>query len=245
MRSEFLKVGWDAPSHIHAWQTTRAGGISHNGYASLNLASSVGDDERAVAQNRQLLKDKLGLPEEPRWLRLVHGNKVENTAEMVGTPEADASYTSQTGQVLVIPTADCLPVLFVSKNGDEIAAAHAGWRGLSAGVLEGALTKFHCPPADVSVWFGPAIGPANFEVGQDVFDTFNASHPGSNVAFTATDSVGQYMTDIYKLGQLALKNAGVEKFFGGGLCTFDDERFFSYRRQGAQSGRMASVIWIG
>lgn len=245
MSSEFLKVAWDAPSHIHAWQTTTAGGVSTGGYTSLNLASTVGDDEEAVNQNRQHLKDKLGLPEEPKWLKLVHGSDVENAQEMKGVPEADASYTNKAGQVLLIPTADCLPVLFVSKHGDEIAAAHAGWRGLSAGVLENTLAQFQCPPCDVSVWFGPAIGPSNFEVGQDVFDAFGDSHPGSHTAFTATGSTGKYRANIYKLGVLALQNAGVKKFFGGGLCTFDDDRFFSYRRQGTQSGRMASIIWIG
>lgn len=244
MNNEPLKVAWDAPSHIQAWQTTTAGGVSTGGYTSLNLASTVGDDEKAVKQNRQRLKDKLCMPEEPRWLKLVHGNRVENAAEIEGVPEADASYTNKIGQVLLIPTADCLPVLFVSKNGDEIAAAHAGWRGLSAGVLENTLAKFQCQPCDVSAWFGPAIGPSNFEVGQDVFDAFSVSHPGSNSAFTAAYSMGKYKANIYKLGKLALQNAGVEKFFGGGFCTFDDDSFFSYRRQGKCSGRMASVIWI-
>lgn len=245
MNNEILKVEWDAPSNIQAWQTTRAGGVSDGGYTSLNLATTVGDNQQAVAKNRALLKDKLNLPEDPRWLSLVHDNKVVNAVDIVGIPEADASYTNQAGQVLLIPTADCLPVLFVSKNGDEVAAAHAGWRGLSAGVLENTLAKFKCAAADVSVWFGPAIGPERFEVGQDVVDAFTSSHPGSNSAFATTDLAGKYMADIYALGKLALQNAGVEKFFGAEFCTVDDERFFSYRRQGKKSGRMASVIWIG
>ncbi len=244
MSSELIKVEWDAPPNVHAWQTTIAGGVSKGGYKSLNLASTVGDADYKVEKNRTLLIKKLGLPEEPRWLRLVHGNKVLDAHNIFDTPEADASYSSQNGQVLLIPTADCLPVLFVSKYGDEVAAAHAGWRGLSAGILENTLAKFRCSVADVTVWFGPAIGPTQFEVGRDVFDAFFNTHPGSESAFVEADMPGKFMADIYGLGRHALEKAGVKKFFGGGFCTVSDERFFSYRRQGKESGRMGSLIWF-
>ena len=244
MSDNYLKPLWPAPSKIQAWQTTRAGGYSERGYGEPNLAATVGDNPRHLEANRLKLKHDLRLPNEPEWIRLVHGNLALNVAEINGVPEADATYTNLPNRVLLIPTADCLPVLFASRNGDEIAAAHAGWRGLSAGVLENTLEKFSCPTEDVLAWFGPAIGAKNFEVGEEVLAQFEKSHPGSENFFSSGVKPGKFLADICELGRFALKHAGLRHFYGGGFCTVDDERFFSFRRQGKISGRMASLIWI-
>ena len=245
MRNDYIKVVWSAPENIQAWQTTRSGGYSVNGFEGLNLATTVGDEPKNVEKNRAQMRNDLVLPGEPEWIRLVHGNRVLDVAQKKkGLEEADATYTNQLNRVLLIPTADCLPVLFASRNGDEVAASHAGWRGLSAGVLEKTINQFRCSAADLIAWLGPAIGPQRFEVGQDVYDAFTLSHPGSNCAFTKTAHKGKYLADLYKLARHTLIKAGVSDIYGGGFCTFDDKRFFSYRRQGRLSGRMASLIWI-
>ena len=244
MPADYFRPEWPHHTGIQAWQTTRAGGFSEEGFGSLNLAATVGDCPQAVERNRAKLVQDLSLPNEPEWIRLVHGNRALDVAGRTGVEDADATYTNEPGRVLLIPTADCLPVLFVSKNGKEVAAAHAGWRGLSAGILENTLSLFASAPEDVRAWFGPAIGPENFEVGEDVREAFACTHPGSDVAFLPSEKSGKYLADIYLLGKLALNRCGLRKIHGGSFCTFKDERFFSYRRQGSQSGRMASLIWI-
>lgn len=244
MDKNYIPVDWPPVNGINAWQTTRYGGHSSDGYEKLNLSITVGDNPECVKNNREQLQRDLLLPAEPEWIRLVHGSRAIKVSEKRGVEDADATYTNEPGRVLLIPTADCLPVLFVSESGNEIAAAHAGWRGLSAGILENTLALFESPPDKVSAWFGPAIGPACFEVGDDVRDTFLSTHPGSEKAFKAGVAPGKFLADIYRLGQLALGNVGVKNFYGGSFCTYTDERFFSYRRQGKISGRMASLIWM-
>ncbi|MCB1758038.1 MAG: peptidoglycan editing factor PgeF, partial [Gammaproteobacteria bacterium] len=222
----YLKPQWPVPPGIQAWQTTRLGGYSRNGYGEMNLAATVGDDPQHLAKNRAKLKQDLSLPDEPAWIRLVHGNLALDAQDVSGVPDADATYTGQPNRVLLIPTADCLPVLFASRHGNEVAAAHAGWRGLSAGILENTLARFRCPPEDVLAWFGPAISAKNFEVGEEVLAQFAKSHPGSERFFDQGAKPGKYLADIYQLGRYALQRAGLRDCYGGGFCTVEDERFF-------------------
>lgn len=240
-----LRPDWPLPPQIHAAQTTRQGGVSLAPYAEFNLASHVGDDPTHVLTNRHLLREQLALPNEPLWLEQVHGISVHRaTPENMPTqaPRADAVYTDQPGIVLAVLTADCLPVLFASRDGTEIAAAHAGWRGLHAGVLEETLSHFRSPPSDILAWFGPAISQAAFEVGEDVYRAFTAHDPVAVSAFIPSIRSGHWQADLYQLARLRCHAAGVQSIHGGDLCSFSDPRFFSYRRENP-TGRMASLIW--
>lgn len=238
----WIKPDWPLPAHVHAAVTLRTGGVSAGRYASLNPAAHVNDDPEHVAANRQIIKDMLQLPAEPVWLQQVHGVRVVNADEAQGLEEADASFADQSGTVCAVLTADCLPLLFCGDDGEVIAAAHAGWRGLQAGIVAETLYAMSCD--DVHVWLGPAIGPDNFEVGDEVREAFIADNPIAAVAFRAGQQPGKWMADIYRLARIKLAELGVEKVYGGGLCTVADaQRFYSYRRDGAATGRMASLIW--
>lgn len=237
----WIKPDWTVPKHVHAAFTLRTGGISAGSYASLNPASHVQDDAQAVAANRDIIKSMLNLPAEPVWLQQVHGVTVVKADQVLGLPEADASYTDQAGTVCAVLTADCLPVLFCGDQGAVVAAAHAGWRGLQAGVIEQTLAAMGC--GEVQIWLGPAIGPACFEVGSEVRDAFVADDSLAAAAFRETES-GKWLADIYQLARIRLAAVGVDQVFGGGLCTVTDaQRFYSFRRDGAATGRMASLIW--
>jgi YfiH family protein len=212
-------------------------------YASLNLGSHVGDEPAAVLRNRLLLEQDAALPATPAWLNQVHGTAVLDLSKWQGElATADAAVSRQVGQVCLVMTADCLPVLFCNRQGTQVAAAHAGWRGLCEGVLEQTLAHF-ANPADVMVWFGPAIGPGQFEVGAEVRTAFIQKNAGANLAFVPQGDA-KYLANIYLLARQRLMAAGVSQFYGGEHCTFSDpELFFSYRRDG-QTGRMASCIWL-
>jgi len=234
---------WPAPAHVRAVSTTRTGGVSQPPYDSLNLASHVGDQDGAVRANRQQLVKQLGLAVEPVWLEQVHGDKVVNAALAAGTPPADASYTQQPGVVCAVMTADCLPVLFCDRQGEVVAAAHAGWRGLAGGVLEATVAAMGAPVDSLLAWLGPAIGPADFEVGDEVRATFVDRQAEATAAFSRSGN-GQWLADIYQLARFRLASAGIEHIYGGGFCTFSDShRFYSFRRQ-STTGRMASLVWI-
>jgi YfiH family protein len=238
----WIKPNWPVAAHIHAAVSLRTGGVSQGAYASLNLAAHVQDEPAAVAQNRRLIQDYLQLPSAPVWLQQVHGVKVikaDNISTLV--PIADASYTDQPGVVCAVLTADCLPVLFCGDQGRVIAAAHAGWRGLQAGILTETLKQMGCQA--VLAWLGPAIGPQHFEVGDEVRQLFVDDNPATQQAFKAYKP-GKWLADIYQLARINLAELGVEAIYGGGLCTVaDSARFYSYRRDGADTGRMASLIW--
>lgn len=237
----WIKPDWPLPPHVHAATTLRSGGVSIGGYASLNPASHVDDKPEHVMTNRQIIRDMLDLPTEPVWLQQVHGVQVVKADQVVGVPEADASFTDQANTVCAVMTADCLPVLFCGDNGKVIAAAHAGWRGLQAGIIKQTLSAMHCE--QVSIWLGPAIGPDNFEVGDEVLHAFVAQTPEAEQAFKA-HSPGKWLANIYQLARLQLKELGIDQIFGGEYCTVaDPQRFYSYRRDGAATGRMASLIW--
>ncbi|WP_411703586.1 purine nucleoside phosphorylase YfiH [Edaphovirga cremea] len=244
--NSLLLPDWPAPATVKACSTLRAGGISLPPYDSLNLGTHVGDDPVSVQENRQRLVKYAHLPQMPHWLEQVHGTDVVRLAsgqKTKGHFVADAVYSHQQQQVCAIMTADCLPVLFCSLAGDEVAAAHAGWRGLCAGILESTIQQFSAPPSQIMAWLGPAIGPQKFEVGSEVRDAFMAQEPTANGAFVAQMN-GKYLADIYHLARLRLRSVGVSQIYGGGLCTVSDRsRFFSYRRDEI-TGRMASLIWL-
>ena len=246
----FIEPDWPAPANVLELSTTRGGGCSARPYDSLNLAHHVGDSDGAVGANRDTLSAVLPSGGVVSWLSQVHGTRVLEAGQGGLYPEADAQWSRSLGAPCAVMTADCLPVLFCSAAGDVVAAAHAGWRGLSAGVLEATVRSMRTQTEGLLVWLGPAIGPAAFEVGAEVRTTFLAS-AGSTEA-SAVEACfrrnpgrpGYYYADLYALARVRLGALGVHRFFGGGFCTHSDtQRFFSYRRDG-KTGRMASLILL-
>lgn len=232
---------WPAPARVHGLMTLRTGGVSQGPWTSFNLGDHVGDDPTHVTANRAQLRRQL--PAEPAWLRQVHSARVVE-AGRAPSPEADASFSRETGQVCAVLTADCLPVLFCDRAGSVVAAAHAGWRGLADGVLEATVAAMQVAPGEVMAWMGAAIGPQAFEVGDEVRAAFVAQQPEATVAFVP-HAPGKWLADIYALARIRLGHAGVEAVYGGGRCTFNEaDAFYSYRRDGV-TGRMASLIWLG
>jgi polyphenol oxidase len=253
---EWLTPDWPAPATVRALSTLRSGGVSGPPYASLNLGSHVGDDARAVAGNRRALRDAARLPAEPVWLEQVHGTHVMDLDSQIpagstgaaSPAPADAAVTRQPGRVCAILTADCLPVLLASDAGDRVGAAHAGWRGLAAGVIEATVAALGAPPRQLLAWLGPAIGPRHFEVGAEVREEFlrraAAGDTAADDAAFVPNARGRYTADLYALTRHRLRRLGVERIYGGGECTYaDDARYFSHRRDG-RSGRQATLIWL-
>ncbi len=251
--SGFIAPDWSAPACVRAYVTTRlAPGVSRPPFDRCNLGDHVGDDASAVQRNRGLLSAALNLPTEPLWLRQVHGTQVCDADRLIAAADrsaivADAALTRRPAQVLAVMTADCLPLLLCADDGSEVAALHAGWRGLAAGIIETTVARMHTPPKRLLVWLGPAIGPRAFEVGADVRDIFVHENAAAKAAFSRIASAGsaaKCLCDLYQLARLRLDRLAVAEVSGGGYCTFSDpEHFFSHRRD-RSSGRMASLIWI-
>jgi hypothetical protein len=249
--SAWLPADWAAPGNVRAFTTLRGGpGVSSAPFDRFNLGSRCGDDPDAVVRNREALIEQAGLPATPQWLRQVHGTRVARLDDAVtaaagsggAEPEADAAITAAGDAVLAILTADCLPVVFAADDGSEVAAAHAGWRGLATGVLEATVAAMHAPPARVLAWLGPAAGPRAYEVGEEVFNAFVAHDPQAAAAFVP-NRPGHWRADLYALARLRLAAAGVDRVSGGGLCTISDPaRFYSHRRD-QRTGRMATVVY--
>ncbi|MEQ1439625.1 peptidoglycan editing factor PgeF [Fontimonas sp. SYSU GA230001] len=241
--ADVVWADWPAPPRVRAGQTLRTGGCSGAPYDGLNLAAHVGDDPDAVVRNRQILRSTLQLPAEPEWLCQVHGTGV---AELPGgrpAPQADAAWTSRPGVVCAVLTADCLPVLFAAADGSVVAAAHAGWRGLAAGVLETTLAALPLPARRVHAWLGAAISQAHFEVGPEVRRAFVEDDAIAADCFVRGRG-DRWFADLYGLACLRLRRMGVQSISGGGACTYRDaQRYYSHRRDG-RCGRMASLIWI-
>lgn len=238
--AELIVPDWPVPATVHALQTGRGGGVSQPPWASLNLGDHVGDAPADVAANRARLRAML--PAEPCWLRQVHGTLAVDAAVAAKNSEADAAFSRTRDMVCAVMTADCLPVLFCDRAGSVVAAAHAGWRGLQAGVLENTLAAMAVAPGEVMAWLGPAIGPRNFEVGGEVRAAFLACDPGCGDAFVPHGE--RWLADLYALARRRLKAAGVVAIYGGERCTVAEPgHFFSYRRDGV-TGRMASLIWL-
>lgn len=242
MTIDWLQATWPAPPGIIAGTTLRNGGNSAGPYATLNLGDHVGDDTDRVRANRRAFVAACRLPDEPRWLRQVHGTTVVKTSAATSESAADAAVTDHEGVICAVLTADCLPVVFAAADGSEIAVAHAGWRGLSAGILEKTVAAMRTPASAVLAWLGPAISQAAFEVGDEVRETFVLADPTASGAFVANEH-GRWQADLYALARLRLARCGVEQVFGGDRCTFREPgAFFSYRRDGA-CGRMATFAF--
>ena len=265
----WIEADWPAPPGVRALTTLRHGlGVSRPPFDHFNLGARCGDAPEAVAENRRQLAEALGLPSPPRWLRQVHGIGVACLAPTLSPtpsqpppsfrerggdgiePEADAAVTSTPGTVLAILTADCLPVVFAARDGSEVAAAHAGWPGLSAGMLEATVAAMRTPPQALQAWIGPAAGPARYEVGADVRDRFLAHDARADAAFVATRP-GHWRVDLPAIARMRLADAGLVSahVHGGDLCTLSDPaRFFSHRRStldgSGGSGRIATLAWI-
>ncbi len=240
MKPDFIIPHWPAPPNVRTIQTTRRGGVSAAPYASLNLGDHVGDDPAAIAENRRLLRTHL--PAEPLWLKQVHGTRCLDAAMAHPGDEADAAIARQPGVVCAVLTADCLPVLFCDIAGTIVAAAHAGWRGLVAGILEQTVAAMNVPADQLLAWLGPAIGPQHFEVGEDVRMAFLNQNPHSEFAFSPKTN-GKWLCDLYALARFRLGAMSISRITSADFCTVGDpDRFFSYRRDGT-TGRMASLIW--
>ncbi|EKD74083.1 MAG: hypothetical protein ACD_45C00083G0005 [uncultured bacterium] len=240
----FIQPDWPAPPNVKACTTTRVGGVSLAPYNELNLALHVGDAKQHVQKNRTLLKTRLALPSEPIWLEQTHSTiVVPATADNLGK-EADATFASEPNCVCVVLTADCLPILLCNRAGTHVAAIHAGWRGLANGIIENTLKTLDLPSGELLAWLGPAIGPNAFEIGHEVRDLFLKSHPDTEQAFLPSPN-GRWLGDLYALASLRLHTLGITNIYGKPYCTYSDkEQFFSYRRDGSKTGRMASLIWI-
>jgi YfiH family protein len=220
---EIIRPEWPAPARVGALVTTR----------------QFGD----MASEESKVKIKPLVAGEPLWLRQVHGTTVADADSKANRPQADAAVARKAGAVCAVMAADCMPVLLADEAGGVVAAAHAGWRGLSAGVIEAAVAEMRVPPAGVLAWLGPAIGPRVYEVGEEVRAAFLERDAAAAAAFVATRP-GHWLLDLYAVARQRLAKLGVERVYGGGLCTYSDpERFYSYRRDGA-SGRMAALIWL-
>lgn len=244
--SAWLIPDWPAPARVRAAVSTRQGpGVSKGAWARFNLGARCGDVPEAVVANRAAVRSSLGLDRDPHWLQQVHGVDVVDVDRLAdgSEPRADASMTQRADAPLAILTADCLPVLFCTTDGRAVAAAHAGWRGLQAGVLEAALNSLQAPPTQVMAWLGPCIGKASYEVGEEVRDAFIACDAGAAEGFEPTRP-GHWLCDLAWLARRRLQSAGMKSLHGGGFDTRTDDRFYSYRRDGAQSGRFASLIWL-
>jgi YfiH family protein len=243
----WLLPDWPAaPANLRALSTRRAGGVSVGPYASFNLAQHVGDDAAAVAANRALLRTRAGLPAEPLWLEQVHGVDVvtHEGREPPTPPRADAAVAFEHDRVCAVMTADCLPVVFVDRAGTRVGVAHAGWRGLVGGVLEATVAAMQVPPRELLAWLGPALAQPAFEVGAEVRAAFLARTAQHAAAFVPNPH-GRFQADLYALAHTALACSGVVDVAGGGRCTHAEAtEFYSYRREGGRTGRMATLAWL-
>ncbi|WP_049721185.1 peptidoglycan editing factor PgeF [Gilvimarinus polysaccharolyticus] len=263
--NHYIVPDWPAPANVRAVATTRLSGVSEggangDGYASFNLATHVGDNPNAVATNRQRLKTELALSAEPQWLEQVHGIKVVDAVADGLMRTADGATTTQRGLPCAVLTADCLPILLCDRAGTQVAAVHAGWRSLAAGIVPRALARFNAPPEQLMAWLGPAISAQHFEVGVDVLEAFfdTAGSVAHSDAIAAAMRPGSrpmhFYADLPQLARAALSENGVTSVYCGAagnmgvsndsMCTYANTRFYSYRRDGQASGRMASLVWL-
>lgn len=242
MTVRWLEADWPAEASIKAGTTLRDGGMSKGAYRSLNLGANVADDPAAVIENRRRLVQACELPSAPNWLRQTHSTNVAHEEPANPDSGTDAIITRRAQSVCAVLTADCLPLLFAAVDGSEVAAAHAGWRGLCEGIIEATLNGMQTRPSMLLVWLGPAISQPAFEVGAEVREQFLASNSAAAEHFVENAN-GRYQADLYGLARQRLEAAGVSRIYGGGRCTFGEpDNFFSYRR-GGQCGRMASFIY--
>lgn len=239
----WLVPDWPAPARVRAFVTTRAGGVSEGEHAAMNLGLSSGDRAEHVERNRAIVRAVL--PADPRYLRQVHGIDVAEIDALAPNAAiiADGAVTGSPGNVATVLTADCMPLLLAARAGTRVAAVHAGWRGMAAGVIESAVDAMRVDGGEILAWMGPTIGPDAFEVGAEVREAFIARDARADEAFRA-HTPGKFMADLYRLARQRLAARGVREVFGGGFCTWHErDRFFSYRRA-PKSGRMGAFIWM-
>ncbi len=243
-KPNYINPDWPAPPTIKAYTSTRVNGHSKAPFDSFNLATHVEDDPEAVSQNRQQLVRELTLPHEPIWLKQVHGTTVVTLDNYSGAePEADAALTRRPNRVCTVLTADCLPLLLCDVNGKEVAAVHAGWQGLLAGVIDAAIESLNTPPENVLAWLGPAIGPDAFEINEEIRASYISRDKNNGSAFHQRNQ--SWYGDLYELARINLARHGIKHVTSGNFCTYrDSQRFFSYRRAQGLTGRMATLIWI-
>jgi YfiH family protein len=251
MSAQWIRPDWPAPPNVHAIITTRRDGVSRgpygvppHGHGGMNIGLGSGDDLADVTANRALLRTSL--PSDPRWLHQVHGAGVVDAAQVDAGSIADASFATTPNVVCVVSIADCMPVLMTDTSGRSVAVAHAGWRGLAAGVIQATVKSMRASlqdrGAELIAYLGPAIGPAHFEVGAEVLDAMQAALPDAQRAFSARPQ-GKYLANLFELGRQALDQVGVTRIYGGHDCTFSDSaRFYSFRRD-QTTGRHAALIW--
>lgn len=240
----FITPDWPSPPQVKAFTTCRDGGASQAAFSSLNLAGHVGDNEQVVAKNRSTLSYQSSLPADPIWLEQVHGTKVVELDQLEDSRlvQADGSIARSHELICAVMTADCLPILLCKEDGSVVAAVHAGWRGLVAGIVESAVKQL-AEPEKIIAWLGPAIGPSHFEVGAEVKDAFVDKNRVMHQCFQQVDSQ-HYLADLYALARIVLLKCGVKRIYGGEYCTYNQaDQFFSYRREPI-TGRMASLIWL-
>lgn len=237
---DWITPDWPAARRVRALITTRAGGVSSGEFASLNLSACVGDDPQRVARNRAILG--ACLPAEPAWVTQVHGAVVIDAAKATPGTEADGLVTRVAGAICAVLTADCLPVLLADRAGKTVGIAHAGWRGLAAGIIENVVRAMDVPASDLIAYIGPGIGPQRYDVGEDVRQAFVGKDPDAAAAFVSRQN-GKYLADLHRLARRRLSAAGVDEVHGASVCTVSDERFFSFRRDHV-TGRMASLVWL-
>lgn len=250
---------WPAALQVKALTTLRTGGVSAKPFDSFNLAEHVDDNPSAVKENRNLLRTLAKLPQEPCWINQVHGTTVLNLANYPSystasssfiVPTADASVCINANHISVVLTADCLPILLCDQKGTRVAAVHAGWRGLAAGIVQETVESLDCDPKSLMAWLGPAIGPQVFEVGKDVKDAFNMTEDSSAFEAIATastkdgSSTEKWLANLYTLARLRLRHLGISQIYGGEFCTFTEkDKFYSFRRS-TPTGRQATLIWL-
>lgn len=237
---EWIIPDWPAPRRVRALITTRAGGVSSGDFAHLNLGSRVGDEPDHVLRNRAILRSCL--PAEPGWTKQVHGVTVIQAADCTEDKAADGIVARKAGVVCGVLTADCLPVLLCDRTGSTVGIAHAGWRGLAAGIIENVVRAMHASAGSLMAYLGPGIGRDAYEVGNEVRDDFIRRNPEAVAAFASRHG-GKFLADLYLLARQRLAAAGVGEVYGGGFCTLSEARFFSFRRDRI-TGRMASLIWL-
>lgn len=243
--ANFPNLPASTSNRVRAICTTKNGGVSSPPFDKFNLALHVQDDQKTVLANRAILREQAKLPSEPYWLQQTHSSEaliVPQSYQKHAINEADASITRNPNHVCAVLTADCLPLLITNTEGTEVAAIHAGWRGLANGIIDATIGKMVTSPEQLHVWLGPAIGPTAFEVGEDVFQTFTVMNDMNQACFVKVGD--KYLCNIYQLARIQLNSLGVGYVSGGDYCTFEKpELFYSYRREGV-TGRMASLIWF-
>ncbi|GEM74137.1 peptidoglycan editing factor PgeF [Vibrio sagamiensis] len=239
---KMLIPNWPAPKHVRAFASTRIGGFSTEAYHGLNLGMHVGDDALLVEKNRDWLAQQAKMPNAPVWLNQTHSTDVvQVSAPTTQVLNADGVFTATNHVVCSAMTADCLPVLLTNTSGTQVAAVHAGWRGLANGIVENALELFS---GDVMAWLGPAISAEAFEVGEDVLQAFSEYDPEALQAFTPRQEKGKWLADMSLLASQRLQKMGVTQVYSSDLCTFQQQNdFYSYRRDGV-TGRQATFIWL-